>query len=192
MEYYNSTYDMFRDYLGSAWGTRLNDVAGSTYLGYSAETSINERKLIAQGNNSTIDIELVPKSGAVKQTGTKTIFKEVLINEITSATTGQSSLPGIALADGESVTLIIYVAGKCSGSNTGWGGIYTATWTRDSSTYQLVGETGAVMSNDDTGKTHTISTSESSGTMYVTMTSEAGSNNSSWSWACHAIFRKDL
>lgn len=103
--------------------------------------------------------------------------------------TGQTSVvSSVEIADGESVNIQIHVAGKRNSSNTGFGGVYNATWTKAAGVLNFVGEAGAALVNDMGGNV-TVSTLDVAGAIRVELTNNLAAN-STWSWVAYVTLIK--
>lgn len=101
---------------------------------------------------------------------------------ITSATTAAREIIDVTeLADGDAIMIEVTYSGKDDSSNTGFGGTFTASWTKASSTLNLVGQSGTTPTYNDTGGSFTISTSDSSGSIDFNVSESGVSGNFSMS-----------
>jgi hypothetical protein len=152
------------DVVGPASST---DNAIATYNGATG-------KLIKDNSTSTLG-----SNGTRTTTNTNVLISEQFVHKATASTA--SSINIGSLANGDAITIIVEVAGKDDSSNTGFGGQYITTWTRSGGTMQLVGETGATISNIDTGGTFTFSSADGGASnVQITGTVGGGTGNASW------------
>lgn len=95
---------------------------------------------------------------------------------------------GSEVNNGESVTCVVYITGKRDSNNTGFGGVYIATWTKASGTLNFVAESGASLLND-MAATVTVSTLDSSGDIRISLTNNITAN-CTWSWVAYITINK--
>lgn len=93
------------------------------------------------------------------------------------------------IADGESVTITATVTGKDDDTNTGVGVLFLATWTKAAGTLQKVADT-TIASQNDIGGTLTVSTSDTSGSIALSVQLVSATGNFSFVVNCSILFRK--
>lgn len=111
-----------------------------------------------------------------------------LDNFPTSVTGAVTVLSSAQIANNESVTIQLHVAGKRNSNNTGFGGIYSCTWTKSAGVLNFVAESGAALPNDMGGNV-TVSTMDSGGDIRIELTNNLVAN-CTWSWVAYITIMK--
>ena len=162
---------------------------------YDDATASNNKAWMLKYNQSSTDkannANWVDANVGTVSIASKTRRNSFFIGEHSAVESGSNSIiASTDLADGEAVTIVLHYAGKSDGANTGIGGIFTTTWTKEGGVLAKVADADIVKSNN-IGVALTVSSSQASGVISIALALASGvAGNMSYSGWCEVIYRK--
>lgn len=136
--------------------------------GIGGSTGTTDRALLVANGAGTATVQTVPvtfdaSGNSIQTSGNTKVHNKILPLSSSAVTaTNVDVLVSSDIIDGDALTISIDWTAKSSSDNTGVGGTYVSTWTKESGTLNFVGEV-VTLSNNDSGDVITVTTIDTSG-----------------------------